>query len=121
MNFSTRTLVAAFAFAIAPLAWAHHGWAWTSGENRELTGTIKEARLGMPHGELSLDVDGELWTVEVGQPYRNERAGLSDADFAVGKSIKVSGEAHADPSVHLLKVERLWVDGELHELYPERE
>lgn len=111
---------AVFIAAAAPLsAIAHHGWAWTTGENRELTGTIVEVRLGNPHGELDLDVDGETWTVEVGQPWRNERAGIKDGDFAKGVEVRVSGEASADDK--LLKVERLWLNGNLHELYPNRD
>jgi hypothetical protein len=100
---------------------AHHGWSWTTGENIELIGTIQEVRLGNPHGELDLDVDGTVWTVEVGQPWRNERAGLSDGDLAVGRSIKVSGEPSAEPGRKLLKAERLWIDGVEHELYPDRD
>jgi hypothetical protein len=100
---------------------AHHGWAWTTGENIELTGTITEVRLGNPHGELDLDVDGTLWTVEVGQPWRNSRAGLDDGDLAEGVVLTVSGEPSVDPDEKLLKVERLWIDGVEYELYPDRD
>ncbi len=100
---------------------AHHGWSWTTGENVELTGTITTARLGNPHGELDLDVDGEIYTVEVGQPWRNARAGLKDSDFAPGTEITVSGEVPADSDARVLKVERLWIEGERYELYPDRE
>ncbi len=112
-------LLAALLLPIA--AAAHHGWAWTTGENRELTGTIVEATLGNPHGELALDVDGERWTVEVGQPWRHERAGLTDEHFAEGTEVRVSGEPSADPDERLLKVERLWIDGTKYELYPGRD
>ena len=95
-----RRYVCAAAFGAALLlpgvALAHHGWAWTTGENIELTGTITEARLGNPHGELDLEVDGTLWTVEVGQPWRNSRAGLEDGDLAEGVVLTVSGEPSAD-------------------------
>lgn len=101
-------------------ALAHHGWAWTSGENIELTGTIVEARLGNPHGELTLDVDGTTWTVEVGQPWRNDRAGLERDDLAEGVEITVEGERSADPDEMLLKVERLWIDEREYMLYPDR-
>ena len=47
--------------------WAHHGWAWTTGGNIELTGIIKTVRLGNPHGLLEVDMDGEVWVVEVGR------------------------------------------------------
>jgi len=108
------------ALLLPSVALAHHGWSWTTGENIELTGTITEARLGNPHGELTLDVDGTLWTVEVGQPWRNSRAGLEDGDLVEGVVLTVSGEPSADPDEKLLKVERLWLDGVLYELYPGR-
>lgn len=111
----------AFLLAVPMVASAHHGWDWTTGENRELTGTIKAVRLGNPHGELELDVDGTLWTVEVGQPWRNERAGLDADELVEGVTLKVSGEPAADPQRKVLKVERLWIDGKLYDLYPERD
>jgi len=112
-------LVAAVLLPAAALA--HHGWSWTTGENIELTGVITEARLGNPHGELTLDVDGTAWTVEVGQPWRNSRAGLEDSDLVPGVELTVSGEPSADPDEKLLKVERLWIDGTEYELYPDRD
>ena len=109
------------ALLLPAVALAHHGWSWTTGENIELSGTIAEARLGNPHGELTLDVGGTLWTVEVGQPWRNSRAGLEDGDLAEGVELTVSGEPSADPDEKLLKVERLWIDGVEYELYPDRD
>ena len=54
------------------------------GGNIELTGVIKTVRLGNPHGILKIDVEGEEWRAEVGQPWRNERAGLKDGDLPKG-------------------------------------
>ena len=120
-----RCRMAGAALAAAVLlpaaALAHHGWSWTTGENLELTGVITETRLGNPHGELTLDVDGTAWIVEVGQPWRNSRAGLEDGDLAPGVELTVSGEPSADPDEQRLKVERLWIDGTEHELYPDRD
>jgi hypothetical protein len=116
------TALALAAFHVLPLAAeAHHGWRWTTGENIELAGLITAARLANPHGRVTVDVEGETWTVEVGQPWRNERAGLSDADFAIGREIRVEGEPAEDAARRVLKAERLWFDGRLHELYPERD
>lgn len=121
MRFLTicRAAVLGAALLLPLAAPAHHGWSWTTGGNIELTGTVVEARLGNPHGELTVDVNGEHWTVEVGQPWRNERAGLSDADFAPGTEITFEGERNPDQPV--LKVERLWIDGTKYELYPGRD
>ena len=102
-------------------ALAHHGWAWTTGGNLELTGVIAEARLGNPHGLLEVDVEGERWTVEVGQPWRNERAGLNDGDLVPGVEIRAVGEPAADAADRRLKAERLFIGGQEYQLYPERD
>jgi hypothetical protein len=107
--------------AAVPPAGAHHGWSWTTGNNIELTGIIREVRLGNPHGVLKVDVEGEVWTVEVGQPWRNERAGLKDGDLAVGVEIRIDGEPSADVKEKLLKAERLHIGERSFDLYPDRE
>jgi len=99
---------------------AHHGWRWTSGEIIELTGTVTETRLGMPHGELVLDVEGEAWRVEVGQPWRNERAGLADGDLAEGVVLTVFGEPAEDPERKLVKAIRIRIGDREFDLYPGR-
>jgi hypothetical protein len=102
-------------------AQAHHGWAWTTGKNVEMTGTIKKVRLGNSHGILEVQVGQELWTFEVGQPWRNEQAGLKDGDLAEGVEIRVSGEPAADAANKRLKVERLFLGDKTYDLYPERD
>jgi hypothetical protein len=105
------------------IAWpvnAHHGWRWTDDGRFELTGVITEARLGNPHGVLTLDAEGEIWKAEVGQPWRNERAGLSDAMLAPGTEVTIVGKRAADPNELLVKAEAVGIAGKLYELYPER-
>ena len=99
---------------------AHHGWSWTTGGNIELTGLIKTARLGNPHGVLTVDVEGETLTVEVGQPWRNERAGLKDSDLAEGVEIRVIGEPSANAADRLLKAIRVYIGDKEHILYSGR-
>lgn len=113
---------AAFLILVAGIlpAAAHHGWSWTTGGNIKLIGIVQEARLGNPHGVLKVDADGEVWTVEVGQPWRNERAGLTDGHFAVGNEITIVGEPAADPSRKLLKAEVIVISGKEYPLYPNR-
>ena len=120
-----RRLLAALAAAPAALAVpvaarAHHGWRWTTGELIELTGVIREARLGNPHGVLSVQAGDETWTVEVGQPWRNERAGLTDAMLAPGTEAVFLGEPAADVSERRLKAVRVTIAGKAHDLYPDR-
>ena len=127
---STMTIIKSCFFAAtvalglalhAPASLAHHGWAWTTGENMELAGIIREAKLGNPHGILKVEVDGTLWTVEVGQPWRNERAGLKEGDLAEGVAIRVIGESASDASDKRLKAERLFLGDREYVLYPDRD
>lgn len=112
---------AVLAAATAWPAWAHHGWTWAEDGNSELTGQIVAAKLGNPHGELTIDVKGTNWIVEVGQPWRNEKAGLTDAMLAKGVKLTVSGHRHTDPQKKVFKAERVSIDGKKYDLYPERD
>ena len=120
-KFLFAALIAVGLAATAGQSIAHHGWSWTTGGNIELTGIIKTARLGNPHGILEVDVEGEIWTLEVGQPWRNKRAGLKDGDLAVGVEIKAIGEPAEDKSAKRLKAERLFLGKREYILYPDRD
>lgn len=114
-------LLLLLAIGYAPsAAWAHHGWSWASDEQIELSGTITDVSLGNPHGELTLNVDGTAWTVEVGQPWRNQRAGLQESDLTEGVEIRVLGAPSANPDEKLLKAVRLWINDREYTLYPGR-
>jgi hypothetical protein len=121
MKFAAAILAVMGVIAVAAPAIAHHGWRWAETENSEITGTIKSVRLGNPHGEVTLDVDGEEWTAEVGQPWRNERAGLTDAILATGVSMTVRGHRALDTAKKVIKAERIIIDGKTYDLYPERD
>jgi hypothetical protein len=109
---------AAAALALGGGALAHHGWAWTADGTFVLTGEITAARLGNPHGLLTVEANGEIWTVEVGQPWRNERAGLKDAMLAPGVEITARGRRAADPSELRVKAEQVVIGSETYDLYP---
>jgi hypothetical protein len=106
---------------LAQGALAHHGWGWASEEEFELTGKITNVRLGNPHGELSVDAKGEKWTVEVGQPWRNEQAGLTPELLSVGRVITAHGHRSKKESEKLMKAERVIIDGKSYNLYPDRQ
>jgi hypothetical protein len=122
--FERRTWLALLALVVgaflAQEALAHHGWGWASDEQFELTGKIIDVRLGNPHGEVTLDVDGERWVVEVGQPWRNERAGLTAELLSMGQVITVHGHRSAKEGERLMKAERVVINGENYNLYPGR-
>lgn len=118
----TVATAVAFASSVAvPAALAHHGWRWTADGNFELTGLIKAVQLGNPHGVLTVDAEGELWTAEVGQPWRNAQAGLKDELLSVGREVIISGARSADPAEKKMKAERVIIDGRLYNLYPDRD
>lgn len=123
-------LAATAAFGLAMLARskpaaAHHGWGWATGEEFELTGVIKAVKLGNPHGEMILDAKGDFageeWEVEIGQPWRNERAELSEALLAVGTEVTAHGHRSSNPDARLMKAEWLMIGGVKHDLYPDRD
>lgn len=116
-----RGLLACAVLATSLPAFSHHGWAWAEDGNAELAGVVVAARLGNPHGELTLDVDGATWTVEIGQPWRNARAGLKDEMLAKGVALRASGHRHVDPAKRVFKAERVTIGGKTFDLYPDRD
>ena len=113
--------VLATAVFLAQAASAHHGWGWATAEEFELTGEITAVRLGNPHGEVTLNVKGEQWVVEVGQPWRNENAKLTPKLLSKGQIITAHGHRSAKKGQRLMKAERVVIDGKSYDLYPDRE
>ena len=120
-EFLIGTAFGALSALVAGPALAHHGWRWTADGNFELTGLITKAELGNPHGRLTVNADGEIWTVEVGQPWRNHEAGLMDDMLVTGVELTASGHRAADPEENRMKAERVTIDGQLYDLYPNRD
>lgn len=58
--------------------------------------------------------------VEVGQPWRNQRAGLADGLLSEGRVITVHGRRSSEPGEYLLNVEQVVIDGRRYDLYPDR-
>ncbi|MDX1559476.1 MAG: DUF6152 family protein [Marinobacter sp.] len=108
------------AFLATSAAQAHHGWAWATDEEFEITGVIQSVRLGNPHGEVTISADGEDWVVEVGQPWRNDRVGLTKEMLSQGREITVHGHRSAREGERLVKAERVVIDGKDYDLYPDR-
>jgi hypothetical protein len=112
------------ALLVPAVARAHHGWEWAEDKTFEISGVIKSAKLGNPHGLLKIDAKNgaknEEWTVEVGQPWRNERAGLKDAMLAKGVELTIQGHRARDPKLKVVKANRVVIKGQTYNLYPER-
>jgi len=100
---------------------AHHGWRWAEDGEFVIRGYIVSAKLGNPHGLVTLDVNGEEWTIEVGQPWRNDRASLTNDMFAKGADMTARGHRSKDAKDRRVKAERLVFDGKTYDLYPDRD
>jgi hypothetical protein len=121
--FDRRFVVTGLAVAtLSPLraAFAHHGWAWAEDDKFELTGVITSAKLGNPHGLLKVRSNNEEWTVEVGQPWRNARAGLKDSMLVKGVELTIQGNRAKDQKLKVMKAARVIIKGQVYNLYPER-
>jgi hypothetical protein len=103
----------------APLL-AHHGWAWATNEEFKLGGTIKQVRHGNPHGTMVMSTRLGDWTVEIGQPWRNEQAGLTRELLRPGTQLMVHGHRSARKGERLMKAERIVIAGKSYNLYPDR-
>ena len=101
----------------APLL-AHHGWA--TNEEFQLGGTIKQVRHGNPHGTMVMSTRLGDWTVEIGQPWRNEQAGLTRELLQPGTQLMVHGHRSARKGERLMKAERIVISGKSYNLYPDR-
>jgi hypothetical protein len=115
------TALLGISLLLPQLVGAHHGWTWATGEEFEITGEVREVSLGNPHGEVTIEVDDERWLIQVGQPWRNERAGLTEALLSSGVTITVHGHRSAREGERVVKAESVVIAGERYVLYPDRD
>jgi uncharacterized protein DUF6152 len=108
------------ALALPVAVAAHHGWAWAEDEEFTLAGVIRGARLGNPHGELDVEAADGMWIAEIGQPWRNAQAGLTDELLVAGTDVTLEGHRSRDPDERVMKAERVIIAGRLYDLYPDR-
>lgn len=111
--------LALFSFAAGP-ALAHHGWAWTEDGFFELTGTITAISYGNPHPTLDVDVEGEVWRVDLATPRATANAGFHEDTAKVGDEIKAIGNRSREETEPLMKAVRIIVNGQTYDVYPNR-
>lgn len=118
-----RTAIAA-AFALATIgltgaSFAHHGWSWAEAGMIELTGTVTGITIAPPHPVIEVDADGEMWTVELGNPSQTRRSGFVEGSAEIGQEITALGNRDTDGSTRM-KAVRITIGGTVYDLYPER-
>lgn len=116
------TAIASFCISafLATSAAAHHGWSWAEGELSELTGTIQEISFAPPHPSLVVEVSGEVWQVDLGNPTQTQRSGFAEGSAEVGDEITILGNRSLDPSENLIKAVRITIGGKNYDMYPDR-
>ena len=106
-------------FITAP-ATAHHGWSWTEDGFFELEGIISAIYIGNPHATLDVDVEGEIWRVELAPPARTIRAGFTEDAAAVGDEVTAIGNRSREETEPRMKAVRIIVNGQTYDVYPNR-
>lgn len=115
-----KVLCFAVAAGATSLACAHHGWSWYGNEDFSLTATVVEKQFGNPHDRLTVEADGERWTLLLSPPSRSKQAGLTEELVDVGDTVTAHGHRRESGDLYEMKTERLEVDGKLYNLYPDR-
>ena len=114
-------LVAALAVVAPSAALAHHGWSDYGAEPFVLEGTVREVRLGNPHGLIRIeDREGRVWDAVLAPPSRNRAAGLVEGAMMPGDAVHALGRRHRDLTRLEMKTERLQASGRNFDVYPER-
>ena len=116
----SASFAAALAFTGATAALAHHGWAWTEDGFFELEGIIVAMTFGNPHPTLDVDVEGEVWRVDLATPAATARAGFTEETAAVGDVVYAIGNRSRDATDRWMKAVRIVVNGETFDVYPAR-
>jgi hypothetical protein len=111
-------VIAAVVAAAGFPAMAHHGWAWTEDGFFELTGVITEIYIGNPHATLDVDVEGEIWRVELAPPSRTVAAGFDENAAQIGDEVKAIGHRSRDETERRMKAARVIVGGNTYDVYP---
>jgi hypothetical protein len=111
---------AGLALLAAGPALAHHGWSWTQDGFFELKGIIKEIYIGNPHATLDVDVEGEIWRVELAPPSATIRAGFTEDVAKVGDEVTAIGNRSQDENEKRMKAVRVTVNGKTYDVYPNR-
>ena len=112
--------VALASAAIPATALAHHGWAWTEDGFFELTGIIKAVYVGNPHATLDVDVEGEVWRVELAPPGPTQAAGFTEDVAQIGDEVLAIGNRSQDENEKRMKAVRIVIKGVTYDVYPDR-
>lgn len=116
-----RTLmVGFFLLAAAAPALAHHGWSWTQDGFFELKGKVAKITYANPHPVIEVDVEGEIWRVDLATVSATTRAGFMEDSAKVGDEITAIGNRSRNETEKWMKAVRITVGGKTYDVYPGR-
>lgn len=118
--FRVACLAGALVIGGAGAAVAHHGWAWTEDGYFELEGVIVAISFANPHPTLDVEIDGEVWRVDLATPAATQRAGFTEDKAEVGDEVYAIGNRSRDSTERWMKAVRIIVNGETFDVYPSR-
>ncbi len=111
---------AGLAALLALPAFAHHGWSWTDSGFFQIEGIVTDVYIGNPHATIDLDVEGEIWRIELAPPGATINAGFVEGVVSAGDEITAIGNRSADETEPRMKAVRVVVDGVNYDVYPSR-
>jgi hypothetical protein len=122
---SRRHVLGVLAFTATPALFsapvlAHHGWSWTESGFFRLEGVITEVYVGNPHATMDVDVEGEIWRVEMAPPSRTIAAGFTEDAANPGDEVVAIGNRSQDETEKRMKAVRIIVGGQTYDVYPGR-
>lgn len=120
MRLREMILALALTAALPGAALAHHGWAWTEDGFFELTGIITAVYVGNPHATLDVDVEGEIWRVELAPPGPTMAAGFTEDVAKPGDEVLAIGNRSQDETEKRMKAVRIVIKGVTYDVYPTR-
>ncbi|WP_269713387.1 DUF6152 family protein [Caulobacter sp. NIBR2454] len=107
---------AAFLLSTPLAAYAHHGWSsYDAAKPMTVEAKVKSAAYRNPHGEITVEHAGKVWTVVLAPVSRMDARGLKAADVEIGKTVTVYGYPRND-GVAELRAERITAAGKTVEL-----
>lgn len=101
---------------VASNAMGHHGWGWSSDEEFQLSGKIIHIEWGHPHSIMTLESNGEIWAVEIGQPWLKAEARVPNSALSLGTIITVIGQRSSDTKRRFMKATHFIIDGTTYDL-----
>ena len=106
----------AAALGVAAPAFAHHGWGSYDADNpMTLQGVIEGAVLQNPHGEMTIQLEGEPWLVTLAPLSRMNARGATVEIVADGAEVVAYGYPRRDGTKEI-RAEWIEVDGQRFEL-----